>query len=91
MASTHARKDFLFLLRPFLRRVFPVSVFFKIILHFSTKPHLDLELQNRNVAADVATLNSPLNDAYSSLALMQNFLTIEGNTQRQMGQKLKFL
>jgi hypothetical protein len=85
-------RDFLFLLRPFLRRVFPVAVFFlKIIVHFSTKPHWDSELQNRTVASDVATLNSPLNDAYSSLAPMQNFRIIEGNALRQMEQKLKFL
>jgi hypothetical protein len=55
-------RDFLFLLRPFLRRVFPVALFLKIIVHPSTKPHRDLELQNRTLTSDGTTLNSPLND-----------------------------
>jgi hypothetical protein len=84
-------RDFLFLLRPFLRRVFPVAVFLKIIVHLSTKPHWDLELRNRNLPLDVTTLNSPLNDGDSSSAPSQNFRTIEGNTLRQSEQKLKFL
>jgi hypothetical protein len=85
-------RDFLFPLRPFLRRVFPVAVFFlKISVNLSATPHCDLELQNRTLALDVTTLDSPLNDGYSSLAPTQDFRTVEGNTLRQIEQKLTFL
>jgi hypothetical protein len=48
---------------------FQLQYFFKIIIH--------LELQNRSLASDVTTLESPLNDGYSFLAPTQNFRTVE--------------
>jgi hypothetical protein len=62
-------RDFLFLQRPFLRRVFSVAIVFKISVLLSTKPHCDLELRSRALELDVSTLGSPLNDGYLSLAL----------------------